>query len=246
MTCHDPRVLIIDDELQMRRFLRMSLSAQGYLPIEASTGAEGIGYVSSSTVDIVLLDMGLPDLDGTDVARQLREWTQAPIIVLSARTEEKDKLSAFAAGADDYLTKPFSIGELLARMRLARAHAAPRSHEQTDFNAGELRVDLRSSVVFVAGREVHLTPIEYRLLMVLIQNVGRVVTHQDLLKGVWGARCATRAQYLHVYIGRLRAKLDLDLDQAKLLVTVPGIGYRLRASEPERENPGDGTTPPPG
>ncbi len=233
MNGHDPRVLIIEDEIQMRRFLRTSLLAHGYLPIEASTGGQGIEYVATGTVELVLLDMGLPDLEGTEVTRQLREWTDAPVIVLSARTDEKDKIGAFDAGADDYLTKPFAVGELLARMRAARRQVVPRSREKTPavFAAGSLRVDLDAGVVFVNDDEVHLTPIEYKLLVVLIENVGRVMTHQQLLKGVWGTRYTSRAQYLHVYMGRLRTKLDVDPDHAKLFVTVPGVGYRLRGNE---------------
>jgi two-component system KDP operon response regulator KdpE len=233
MNGHDPRVLIIEDEIQMRRFLRTSLLAHGYLPIEASTGGQGIAYASTGTVELVLLDMGLPDLEGPEVARQLREWTDAPVIVLSARTDEKDKIGAFDAGADDYLTKPFAVGELLARMRAARRQVVPRTRDKTlsSFTAGQLRVDLDAAVVFVNDQEVHLTPIEYKLLLVLIGNVGRVMTHQQLLKGVWGTRYTSRAQYLHVYMGRLRSKLDTDAEQPKLFVTVPGVGYRLRANE---------------
>ncbi|HEX7480136.1 MAG TPA: response regulator transcription factor [Polyangiales bacterium] len=234
MNGHDPRVLIIDDEVQMRRFLRTSLLAHGYLPIEASTGGQGIAYASSGAVDIVLLDMGLPDIEGTEVARELRQWTDAPIIVLSARTDEKDKIAAFEAGANDYLTKPFAVGELLARMRVVRRQPAPRVRDKAAsvFTSGHLRVDLDAGVVFVDDREVHLTPIEYKLIVLLIENVGRVMTHQQLLKGVWGTRYTSRAQYLHVYMGRLRAKIDVEDDPSKMFVTVPGVGYRLRASEP--------------
>ncbi len=234
MNGHDPRVLIIEDEQQMRRFLRTSLLAHGYLPIEASTGAQGVAYASSSNVEIVLLDMGLPDLEGPEVVRQLREWTDAPVIVLSARNGEKDKISAFDAGANDYLTKPFSVAELLARMRAARRNVVPQARDKAAsiFSAGHLKIDVDAGVVFVNDQELHLTPIEYKLLLVLAENVGRVMTHQQLLKGVWGTRYTSRTQYLHVYMGHLRAKIDNDPNRPKLLVTEPGVGYRLRATEP--------------
>ncbi len=235
MNTHDPRVLIIEDELEMRRFLRASLLAHGYAPIESSTGGQGIAYASSEAVDLVLLDMGLPDIDGAEVTRLLHDWTDAPVIVLSARSDEETKIRAFDAGASDYLTKPFAVGELLARMRAARRHIARPADDQAAsvFTTGVLRVDFSAGLVFVRDREVRLTPTEYKLLQLLVENAGRVMTHQQLLKGVWGARCISRAQYLHVYMGRLRAKIegDADPDQAKLLVTVPGVGYRLRASE---------------
>jgi two-component system KDP operon response regulator KdpE len=226
----DVTVLVIDDEAQMRRFLRASLPSHGYRLIEATTGAEGIARAASHNPDIVLLDLGLPDLDGVEVARRLREWLHTPIIVLSARGQENDKVAALDAGADDYLTKPFGINELLARIRVARRHAEKRDGELPDaqFTCGDLRVDLAKRQIFVRGAEVHLTPIEYKLLGALVRHAGRVMTHQQLLKDVWGARASTQTQYLHVYMGHLRSKLEADPARPRLLITEPGVGYRLK------------------
>jgi two-component system KDP operon response regulator KdpE len=224
-------VLLIEDEAQMRRFLRASLPGHGYTLLEAASGAEGIREAASRNPDVILLDLGLPDVDGTEVTRQLREWTKTPIIVLSARGEERDKVSALDAGADDYLTKPFGVSELLARMRVARRHVEGRGSEGGDpvFVLRDMRVDVAKRVVTVGGREVHLTPIEYKLLTALVRNPGRVMTHQQLLKEAWGTKYATQTQYLHVYMGHLRSKLEADPTRPQLLVTEPGVGYRLRA-----------------
>ena len=225
------KVLLVEDEAQMRRFLRASLPPHGYKLLEAETGAEALSFASSHNPDLVLLDLGLPDIDGVEVARRLREWSKAPILVLSARGEEEEKVAALDAGADDYVTKPFGLSELLARMRVAQRHIEARSAGAASpvFTAGDLTVDLGKRVVTLGDREVRLTPIEYKLLTALVRNAGRVLTHQQILKEVWGPRHAHQTQYLHVYMGHLRAKLEADPARPKLLLTEPGVGYRLRA-----------------
>jgi len=230
MVARELSVLVIEDEAQMRRFLRASLPPHGYALTEATTGREGIAEATSRTPDIILLDLGLPDLDGTDVTRQLREFTRTPIIVLSARDQEQEKVAALDAGADDYLTKPFGVSELLARMRVARRHVESRGTEESDvvFSVGNLRVDLAKRQVYVDDKEVHLTPLEHRLLTMLVRNAGRVVTHQQLLREVWGTRYGTQTQYLHVYMGHLRSKLEAAPARPRFLVTEPGVGYRLK------------------
>jgi two-component system KDP operon response regulator KdpE len=231
MNAHDLTVLIIEDEAQMRRFLRASLPPHGYALIEAPTGREGVANAGTSNPDIILLDLGLPDTDGIDVTRQLREFTKTPIIVLSAREQDQHKVAVLDAGADDYLTKPFSVSELLARIRVARRHAENRKDEDetSAFSVGPLKLDLGKRQVFVGEREVHLTPIEYKLLSALARNAGRVVTHQQLLREVWGTRYGTQTQYLHVYLGQLRSKLEAEPTRPRLLVTEPGVGYRLKS-----------------
>jgi two-component system, OmpR family, KDP operon response regulator KdpE len=225
-----PKLLLVEDEGQMRRFLRASLPAHGYALIEAATGEEGIAAAATHNPDIILLDLGLPDLDGLDVTKRLREWTKAPIIVISAREQERDKVAALDAGADDYLTKPFGMDELLARLRVARRHLERRASEKEEstLDAGTLRIDVVRRQVFVRDAEVHLTPIEYKLLLALARDAGRVLTHQQLLKEVWGQRYATQTQYLHVHMGHLRQKLEADVARPRLLLTEPGVGYRLK------------------
>jgi two-component system, OmpR family, KDP operon response regulator KdpE len=227
----DLQVLLVEDEAQMRRFLKSSLPPHGYVVFHAPTGREAIVQAGTRNPDIILLDLGLPDMDGVEVTKELREFSKAAIIVLSARGQESDKVNALDAGADDYLTKPFGLSELLARMRVARRHLEKRTdeREQPVFTVRNLRVDLGSRQVHVDGREVHLTPIEYRLLTALTRNAGRVLTHQHLLKEAWGPRYATQTQYLHVYMGHLRAKLETEPARPKLLLTEPGVGYRLAA-----------------
>ncbi len=225
-------VLIIEDEAQMRRFLRASLPPHGYTLVEVETGREGIANAGSRNPDIILLDLGLPDLDGIQVTKQLREFTSTPIIVLSARGQEEEKVAALDAGADDYLTKPFAVSELLARMRVARRHTELRAEEdeaERVVTVGDLHVDLSKRQVVVRGEEVHLTPIEWKLLTALARNAGRVMTHQQLLKEVWGNRYGTQTQYLHVYMGQLRAKLEEEPARPRLLLTEPGVGYRLKS-----------------
>lgn len=225
-----PMVLVIEDEAQIRRFLRAILMANGYRLIEAVTAQEGLMQAATRQPEIVILDLGLPDLDGLEVTRRLREWTTIPIIVLSARGQERDKIAALDAGADDYVTKPFGVGELLARMRVALRHAT-RTTQDLDtptFAVGALRVDLVQRRVSVAEQEVHLTPLEYRLLTMLVRYAGKVVTHRQLLHEVWGPGYAQQTHYLRVYMGQLRHKLEADPARPRYLLTEPGVGYRLQ------------------
>ena len=222
-------VLVIDDEPQMRRFLRGSLPPGEYKLVESGTGADGLAAAASRHPDVILLDLGLPDMDGIEVTRRLREWTATPIIILSARGEDPDKVAALDAGADDYLTKPFSLAELLARIRVALRHAELRADKgDAVFVVADLRVDLAGRVVTLGGEEVRLTPIEYKLLATLVRKAGHVLTYQQLLKEVWGPRFATQKQYLHVYMGHLRAKLEREPTRPRFLLTEPGVGYRLK------------------
>jgi two-component system KDP operon response regulator KdpE len=225
-----PLVLVVEDEPQMLRFLRGSLSTHGYRLVETSTGADGLAQAAARNPDVILLDLGLPDIDGIEVTRRIREWTQTPIIVLSARGQDEDKIDALDAGADDYLTKPFSVGELLARIRVAFRHVAHAASGKEDpiFTVGELRVDLGKRQVFVQGSEVHLTPTEYRLLGTMIKYAGRVVTNRQLLKEVWGPPYVEHTQYLRVFVGQLRQKLEPDPAKPQFLINEPGVGYRLK------------------
>lgn len=231
MTKHEPLVLLVEDEPQVRRFLRTLLAARGYGLVEAETAAAGLSLASTHAPDLVLLDLGLPDGDGVEVTRRLREWTQTPIIVLSARDREGDKVEALDAGANDYLTKPFGANELLARVRVAlRPAASVAGRGEPVYQSGALRVDLSSRQVFVDGAEVHLTPTEYKLLAVLVRNAGKVVTHNQLLHEAWGPGHSSQKQYLRVYMGQLRHKLEADPARPRYLTTEPGIGYRLRVA----------------
>ena len=225
----DPVVVLIEDEPQIRRFLRATLTGQGYRLFEATTGADGLVEVGSRQPDVVIVDLGLPDVDGIDVIRRLREWTAVPIIVLSARGQERDKVTALDAGADDYVSKPFGASELLARIRVALRHTAGASHEADDatFTIGELRMDLLHRQVFVGDREVRLTPIEYKLLATLVRHAGKVVTHQQLLREVWGPTHTDQAHYVRVYMAHLRHKLEAEPARPQYLLTEPGAGYRL-------------------
>src|SRR5262245_41656879 len=225
-----PLVLIVEDEPQMLRFLRGSLSTHGYRFAETTTGAEGLAQAAARNPDVILLDLGLPDIDGIEVTRRIREWTQTPIIVISARGQDEDKINALDAGADDYLTKPFSVGELLARMRVALRHVAHTASgkEEPIFAVGELRVDLAKRQVFVQNSEVHLTPTEYRLLATMIKYAGRVVTNRQLLREVWGPPYVEHTQYLRVFVGQLRQKLEPDPAKPQFLLNEPGVGYRLK------------------
>lgn len=224
-----PTVLVIEDEQEIRRFLRVSLVGQGYELQEAGTAHEGVLLAAQSPPEAIILDLGLPDADGMEVIRQVREWSTVPIVILSARGQEREKVNALDAGADDYLTKPFSVGELTARLRalLRRRTPTTEAGENGTFVSGQLRVDFGRRQVFVHDQEVHLTPTEYRLLATLIRYAGRVVTHRQLLKEVWGPHSTTETHYLRVYMGQLRQKLGDDATQPKLLVTEPGVGYRL-------------------
>ena len=231
MSAEERSILVIEDEPQVVRFLKASLSSHGFKILEAPTGLSGLTEASARVPDLILLDLGLPDIDGVEVVRRLREWTAVPVIVLSARGQERDKIEALDAGADDYLTKPFGIGELLARIRVAVRHAdrVDGDGEEPELVVGELRVDLASRRVMVGDREIHLTPNEYRLLAVLVRNAGKVVTQRQLLKEVWGPSSVEQSHYLRVYMAQLRHKLEAEPARPRWLVTEPGVGYRLRA-----------------
>jgi two-component system KDP operon response regulator KdpE len=224
-----PLILVIEDEEAIRRFLRASLATDSYRLVEAASGEQGIRLAAQQPPDLVILDLGLPDVDGQEVLRQLREWLQAPVIVLSARTQEREKIAALDHGADDYLTKPFAVGELLARIRVALRHSARVNDEpgQSVFAVGDLRVDLARRQVVVRDETVHLTPIEYRLLTTLIKSAGKVLTHRYLLKEAWGPGDVHETHYLRVYMNQLRHKLEADPHRPRYLLTEPGIGYRL-------------------
>jgi len=228
-----PTVLVIEDEPQIRRFLRATLPAHGYRLLEAETAQDGLTQAAMHQPELIILDLGLPDLDGLDVTRRLREWTAVPILVLSARGQETDKVVALDAGADDYLTKPFGVQELLARMRVALRHAAHLSQEPGEpvFVVGDLHVDLAHRRVYVANQEVHLTPIEYKLLTVLVRYAGRVVTQRQLLQEVWGPHQTSATHYVRVYMGQLRHKLEANPARPRYLVTEPGVGYRLKTDD---------------
>ncbi len=227
----EPVIVLIEDEPQIRRFLRANLLSQGYRLFEAVTGGDGLIEAATRQPDVVVIDLGLPDMDGIDVIRRLREWTNVPVIVLSARGQERDKVAALDAGADDYVSKPFGAGELLARIRVALRHAASAAGgDDATFAVGDLQVDLARRQVFVAGKEVRLTPIEYKLLTTLVRHAGKVLTHRQLLKEVWGPSHSGDAHYLRVYMVQLRRKLEADPTRPRYLLTEPGVGYRL-ASE---------------
>jgi two-component system KDP operon response regulator KdpE len=227
-----PLVLVIEDEPQTRRFLRPVLKNRGFRLIEASTGRMGLEEAAAKRPEIILLDLGLPDIDGVEVTRKLREWSFVPIIVLSVRDREEEKIEALDAGADDYLTKPFGAGELLARMRVVQRHVlragagAPQAAPLV--SSGDLRIDLVNRIVTVAGEDVHLTPTEYELLAVLLRSPGKVITHRALLKEVWGNAYADHVEYLRVYMAQLRRKLEPDQARPRYIITEPGVGYRIR------------------
>jgi two-component system KDP operon response regulator KdpE len=226
----EPTIVLIEDEPPIRRFLRATLTGQGYRLYEVGTGADALVEVAQRQPDVVILDLGLPDIDGVDVIRRLREWSTVPIIVLSARGQERDKVAALDAGADDYVSKPFSAGELLARVRVALRHAVGAAHEDSAaFKVGELQVDLLRRHVIVSGVEVRLTPIEYKLLATLVHHAGKVVTHQQLLREVWGPNHDEQSHYVRVYMAHLRHKLEAEPARPRYLLTEPGVGYRLAA-----------------
>jgi two-component system KDP operon response regulator KdpE len=228
-----PFILIVEDDPQIRRFLRATLGAEGYRFQEAVTAEEGLTLAAAHHPDMILLDLGLPDRDGLDVIKQVRQWSQAPILVLSARGQENDKIAALDLGADDYVAKPFAVGELLARIRAAlrRSSAMVGDLPGTVFQFGHVEVDLDKRVVKVEGKEVHLTPNEYKMLQVLIKHAGKVLTQRQLLNEVWGPNSTEQAQYLRVYIAQLRRKLERDPARPKHLQTEPGVGYRLIVEE---------------
>ncbi len=225
-----PLVLVVEDELPMRKFLRAFLSGAGYRPVEAASGKEALEQALQEQPELVILDLGLPDMDGQQVLQRLREWSHAPIIVLSVRNKDSQKIAALDHGANDYLTKPFSTGELLARIRVALRSTAPQqASTQPVYEVGGLKADLPARRVFVDGAEVHLTPLEYRLLTTLVQHAGKVVTHQFLLEAVWGPEASSK-QHLRVFMAGLRRKVEADPAQPRYVLTELGVGYRL-ASE---------------
>ncbi len=221
-------ILLIDDERAIRRMLRVALSAHGYQVYEAATGEEGLQNAAAQHPDVIILDLGLPDIDGVEVTRRLREWTQTPIIILSVRGGEEDKIAALDAGADDYLTKPFGTGELTARIRTALRHAQPSGETQPIFQVDGLRVDLLHRTVLVEEKAVELTPTEYELLKLLVQHAGKVVTHNQLLRAVWGTAYEDEAHLLRVNISNLRHKIESDPAQPHYILTESGVGYRLK------------------
>jgi len=226
---NEPVAVVIEDEPPIRRFLRATLDGQGYRVFEAGTGEAGLVEAATRQPDVVIVDLGLPDIDGLEVIRRLREWSTVPIVVLSARGQEQDKIAALDAGADDYLSKPFGVGELLARMRVALRHAARFGQEagESSFTQGDLSVDLARRRVLMHGQEVHLTPIEYRLLTSLVRHAGKVLTHRQLLKEVWGPSHTGETHHLRVHMAQLRRKLEVDSARPRYLLTEPGVGYRL-------------------
>jgi two-component system KDP operon response regulator KdpE len=227
MTQAGPLVLVVEDEPQMRRFLRASLTAHSFRLAEAGTAQEALASITSQNPEVILLDLGLPDQDGIQLTREIRSWSSVPIIVISARGREADKVEALDAGADDYLTKPFGVGELLARIRVALRHATPTVTPAV-LDVGGLRIDLARREVTLDGREVRLTPIEYRLLVLLAKNAGRVLTQRQILEEVWGRGHAEQVHYVRVYMAQLRRKIEADPARPQLLATEPGVGYRLR------------------
>jgi two-component system, OmpR family, KDP operon response regulator KdpE len=227
---NSPVIVVIEDDPAIRLFLRTGLGAHGFKVFEADNGKQGIIEAGIRKPDLIILDLGLPDMDGVDVIKTIRAWSVMPVIILSARSGEQHKIDALDAGADDYLTKPFGLGELLARIRVALRHSvnSPEQGEEGVFTNGALKVDLLKRQVFVGEREIHLTPIQYRLLSVLIKNAGKVLTHQHLLKEVWGPSYSDNSHYLRIYMSQLRQKLEIDPAQPQYLLTESGIGYRLK------------------
>lgn len=219
-------ILVVDDELQIRRFLRITLEANGYDVHETATGGDALLKVAQLRPDLVILDIGLPDIDGLEVLRRVREWTNTPVIMLSVRDTDRDKISALDAGADDYLVKPFSMDELLARIRVAQRHAQPQTESQV-FTSGQLKVDLTRRLVTVHDAPIKLTPTEYALLRLMIQHAGKVLTHQQILREVWGPEYINETHYLRVYFAQLRQKIEDNPALPTIILTEPGVGYRL-------------------
>ena len=219
-------VLVIEDEAQMRRLLRVILERHGYAVFEAATGDEGIGEAARRNPNVVLLDLGLPDMDGLQVLKRLREWSEVPVLVLSVRDREEEKITALDDGANDYVTKPFSAGELLARLRAAQRSAKPQAKAEP-FKCGQVTVDLAARMVRVRGRKIKLTATEYAVLSLFIRHAGKALTHGQILREIWGPEEVDKTGYLRVYMARLREKLEEDPNDPQMLVTEPGVGYRL-------------------
>jgi two-component system KDP operon response regulator KdpE len=230
MTHASPVIVVIEDDPAIRLFLRTGLGAHGFKVFEADRGRQGIIEAGVRKPDLIILDLGLPDMEGVDVIKAIRAWSAMPVIILSARSAEQHKIDALDAGADDYLTKPFGLGELLARIRVTMRHSVntPAQNQSGVFTTGALTVDLLKRQVVVGDREVHLTPIQYRLLSVLIKNAGKVLTHQYLLKETWGPSYQDNSHYLRIYMSQLRQKLETDPTQPQYLLTESGVGYRLK------------------
>ncbi len=228
-----PTILVIDDEPPLQKFLRVTLTSQNFNVIEALTGESGLRHTANDQPDLIILDLGLPDIDGVQVTKRIREWSSIPIIVISARGKEQDKVVALDAGADDYLTKPFGVAELMARVRVALRHIATANQTSGDsvFEQGHLRVDLARREVTVRGERVHLTPNEFRLLTVLIKNAGRVMTHRQLLREVWGPGSSDQSHYVRVYVNQLRQKIERDPARPGFILTETGIGYRFQVDD---------------
>jgi two-component system, OmpR family, KDP operon response regulator KdpE len=230
MSSEGPRILVIDDEYQIRRMLSVALGAHGYALAEANSGGEGLNQALIFHPDAIILDLGLPDLDGMEVIGRIREWSQVPVIVLSVRERESDKIAALDAGADDYLTKPFSMGELLARLRVALRHST-KTDEEPVLTFDALTVDLAHRLVLLHGNEVRLTPTEYEILKHLVLHAGRVITHRQLLRAVWGPNFQEETHYLRVYVGQLRRKIEENPTQPRFITTEPGVGYRFMSGD---------------
>jgi len=230
LTLKKPTVLLIEDEAQIRRLLRVYLEKHNYDVLEAPTGTDGIGVAAERNPDAILLDLGLPDMDGMMVLKRLREWSRVPILVVSVRNHEDEKINLLNCGADDYITKPFSTGELLARIRVAQRHVQP-SENNTTFRTGNLEMDLAARTVKVSGEKVKLTATEYSLLSLFVRHAGKVLTHTQILREVWGEKHEDKTGYLRVYMTYLRDKLESDPAEPELLLTEPGVGYRLAANE---------------
>ena len=230
MTDPGLRILVVDDEKAIRRYLHASLNAQGNVVFEASNGEEALRAAAMNRLDIVILDLGLPDIDGVEVTRRMREWSQIPIIILSVREQEQDKIAALDAGADDYLTKPFGTGELMARIRAAVRHST-RNADEPLIEVNQLKVDLARRRVTLANQEIALTPTEYDILRILAQNIGKVLTHRQLLKQVWGQTYGEDMHLLRVNISNLRRKIEPDPTRPTYILTEAGVGYRLRSED---------------
>jgi two-component system KDP operon response regulator KdpE len=228
---NQPLILVVEDEAPMRQFLCATLKRRGYSAVGAATGSEGLSLARSHNPELILLDLGLPDRDGLDVLKDLRTWSEAPVLVLSARRQERQKVLALDLGADDYLAKPFGVMELLARIRVARRHTTRRDAPQPVMDFGDLRIDLDGRVVTRAGEGVHLTPLEFKLLAALARRQGKVVTHHQLLQEVWGPGQVEQTHYLHIKMGHLRQKLELDPTRPRHFLTEAGTGYRLKGNE---------------
>jgi two-component system, OmpR family, KDP operon response regulator KdpE len=226
MSSEGARILVVDDEKQILRMLKVALEGNGYDVAEATSGRDGLNQAALFHPDLIVLDLGLPDMDGLEVIKRLREWAQTPIIILSVREHEDDKIEALDAGADDFITKPFSMGELLARLRVALRHAAKTGDEPV-LTIGDLTMDLARRNVTFQGEEIRLTPTEYEILKYLALQAGRVVTHRQLLRTIWGPNSQEQTHYLRIYIGQLRHKIEADPSQPVHILTEPGVGYRL-------------------